>query len=57
LRRLGRDFFADEANLNLMSHATLADAARLAGINKFRIDVVALAGWPSNLLLIAWKDV
>lgn len=56
LRRLGRDFFADEANLNLMSRATLADAARLAGIDNFAIETVALCGWPSNLLLIARKD-
>src|SRR5262245_52937613 len=56
LRRLGRDFFAHEANLNLMSRTTLTDAARLARIGKFQIEAVSLAGWPSNLLLIAWKD-
>jgi hypothetical protein len=55
LRGLGRDFFADEANLNLMSRATLAHAARLGGIDNFRIETVSLAGWPSNLLLIARK--
>ena len=37
LRGLGRDFFAEEANLNLMSRATLADAARAASIENFRI--------------------
>ena len=57
LRRLGREFFADEANLNLMSRATLAHAARLAGIDNFRVETVSLAGWPSNLLLIARKDI
>jgi SAM-dependent methyltransferase len=57
LRRLGRDFFADEANLNLMSHASLADAARSGGIKNFRVDSVSLAGWPSNLLLIAKKGI
>jgi hypothetical protein len=55
LRKLGRDFFADEANLNLMSHASLVDAARCGGIDNFRVETVSLAGWPSNLLLIAKK--
>jgi SAM-dependent methyltransferase len=55
LRGLGRDFFAQEANLNLMSRASLADAARAGGIDDFRIETVSLAGWPSNLLLIARK--
>jgi hypothetical protein len=55
LRSLGRDFFAEESNLNLMSRSTLADAARAAGVENFRIETVSLAGWPSNLLLIARK--
>jgi hypothetical protein len=55
LRRIGRDFFADEANLNLMSRSTLADAAQSAGITNFRIESVMLLGWSSNLLLIASK--
>jgi SAM-dependent methyltransferase len=55
LRKLGRDFFADEANLNLMSQASLVDAARCGGIDNFRVETVSLAGWPSNLLLIAKK--
>jgi hypothetical protein len=55
LRTLGRDFFADEANLNLMSQASLADAAHSGSIDNFRIETVSLAGWPSNLLLIAQK--
>jgi hypothetical protein len=50
---LGRDFFADEANLNLLSRRSLAVAAHAAGIATFRIETVALLGWPSNLLLIA----
>ncbi len=56
LRGLGRDFFSDEANLNLMSRSTLADAARSAGITDFRVESVLLLGWASNLLLIARKD-
>jgi hypothetical protein len=55
LRGMGRDFFAQEENLNLMSRATLAEAARAAGIGDFRIETVSLFGWPSNLLLIARK--
>ena len=56
LRGIGRDFFSDEANLNLMSRSTLADAAQSAGITNFRIDSVMLLGWASNLLLIANKE-
>lgn len=55
LRLMGRDFFADEANLNLMSRSSLADAARAAGIREFHIETVSLMGWPSNLVLIARK--
>jgi SAM-dependent methyltransferase len=55
LRKLGRDFFAEEANLNLMSQASLADAARSGGIDNYRLETVSLVGWPSNLLLIAEK--
>jgi hypothetical protein len=56
LRRMGRDFFAEEANLNLMSRATLDVAAREAGVPAPRHASVALMGWPTNLLLIAEKD-
>lgn len=51
----GRQFFALEANLNLMSRTTLMQAAtqaRAAERFKLEIDTVALGGWPSNLLLI-----
>ncbi len=54
-RALGREFFADEANLNLLTPSTLAKAAKAAGISKFRVDSVSLAGWPTNLLLVAKK--
>jgi hypothetical protein len=56
MRRTGRSFFADEANLNLMTARELAAAAAAAeGIRRFEVTVsnVTLAGWPSNLLLIA----
>jgi SAM-dependent methyltransferase len=55
LRKVGRDFFADEANLNLMSQTSLAAAARSGGLDNFRLETVSLGGWPSNLLLIAEK--
>ena len=55
LRRVGLVFFADEANLNLMTRGELR---RIVGtMNDFAFDVsaVALAGWPSNLLLIGHR--
>lgn len=54
-KALGRGFFADEQNLHLLSPGTLAQAAREAGIERFRIGSVSLAGWPTNLLLVAKK--
>ena len=54
-RALGREFFADENNLNLMTPRTLAKAARAAGIMDFRVESVSLGGWPTNLLLVAKK--
>ncbi len=56
LTAIGQPFFADEENLNLLSPASLAEAARAAGIPRFRIASVSLAGWPTNLLLIARKS-
>jgi hypothetical protein len=55
LRRTGRDFFADEANLNLMTRGNLHAAAVAAGIAEATIKSVNLGGWPSNLLLVARK--
>src|SRR6516225_10086148 len=52
-KALGRDFFADEQNLHLLSPSTLAQTARAAGIEWFRIESVSLAAWPTNLLLVA----
>ena len=51
MRRTGRSFFAEEANLNLMTGRELSRAA--AGADRFEHDVswVLLGGWPSNLLL------
>lgn len=55
MHHTGRDFFASEDNLNLMSSNSLRRAAEAAGAcDKFRtrIDNVRLGGWPSNLLLV-----
>jgi ubiquinone/menaquinone biosynthesis C-methylase UbiE len=51
-KTLGLEFFADEANLNLMSRGQLKAIARK--LEGFRIDVRdhKLLGWPSNLLLV-----
>jgi Methyltransferase domain len=51
MRRTGRDFFADEANLNLMTGKEVAAAADgVAGFER-ELSYVSLAGWPSNILL------
>jgi len=50
---LGREFFAKEENLNLLSQSGLAQTAASAGIGTFKISSVALMGWPTNLLLFA----
>jgi ubiquinone/menaquinone biosynthesis C-methylase UbiE len=55
LRGIGRAFFADEENLNLLARKDLCSVTRAAGIDRFQIDTVSLAGWPTNLLLIARK--
>jgi hypothetical protein len=51
MRSTGRAFFADEANLNLMTGKEVATAAD--GVAGFESDLsyVSLAGWPSNILL------
>jgi hypothetical protein len=51
---VGKGFFAEEANLNLMSASDLASACAAANIDgfKWQIETASLAGWPSNLLLV-----
>ncbi len=56
LRRVGLGPLAAEENLNLMSRRDLTEAARAAGIADARIAGARLAGWTSNLLLIACKQ-
>ena len=55
LRWIGRDFFAEEANLNLLTARSLRQAALSGGVERFAVETVALAGWPTNLLLVASK--
>jgi hypothetical protein len=51
MHRIGRAFFADEANLNLMTGGEVAMAADgVAGFER-ELSYVSLAGWPSNILL------
>ena len=52
LGALGKDFYAREENLNLLSGHTLRGTAATAGIENVAIDSVSLLGWPTNLLLI-----
>ncbi len=56
MRRLGYGFFAAEENLNLLSRGRIHEA--VAGIKGWRFEVVTakLLGWPSNLLLFAYRD-
>jgi SAM-dependent methyltransferase len=52
MRSTGRDFFADESNLNLLDARNLASITRYVEDFTFRISSVSLWYWPSNLLLI-----
>lgn len=51
MRRTGREFFAEERNLNLMTAATLSGVGSANLDFTHRVSSVSLAGWPSNLLL------
>ena len=53
LRLRGLKQLASEDHLNLLSASVLKRIAKHAGIENFRITSVAVAGWPSNLLLYA----
>jgi hypothetical protein len=56
LKGLRKGFFAREENLNILSRRDLAQLAREVGIEQFDIRVVALLGWPTNLLLYAKRS-
>ncbi|HST46125.1 MAG TPA: methyltransferase domain-containing protein [Luteimonas sp.] len=55
LKTIGHVDLAQEQHLNLLGRRELAAACVQAGLEAWRIDSVALGGWPSNLLLIARK--
>lgn len=55
LRKIGLEFFAKEANLNIMSRRTLFVAAEAAGIRSFEISSARLAGLSTNLMLVGRK--
>jgi SAM-dependent methyltransferase len=55
LRRLGLDFFAQEAHLNLLSRRELRGLAGEDDDIEFSVTSVALLGWPSNLLLVGLR--
>jgi ubiquinone/menaquinone biosynthesis C-methylase UbiE len=55
LRRTGRQFFAEESNLNLLTPSELRSASLLANSrSQFHIEatMMRLAFWPANLILI-----
>lgn len=56
LRFLGHETLAQEAHLNLLSRAHLRRVALAAGIERPRVIGARLAGWTSNLLLVARKN-
>lgn len=55
-RRTSYSFFADEANLNLLSRRDLRRLCGALPVASVRIRSLRLLGWPSNLLLIANKQ-
>ena len=54
-RILGYEFFADEANLNLMSRSDLKTIAQQFGNYLITVRDRKLLGWPSNLFLIGQR--
>jgi hypothetical protein len=53
LRRLGRDFYADESTLNLLGRSDLRRLAAESGLRSVGIEGVRLLGWETNLALHA----
>lgn len=56
LRRIGLDFFADEAHLNLLGAADLRVLCSDLGATHVDIQPMRLAGWTSNLMLFLEKS-
>jgi ubiquinone/menaquinone biosynthesis C-methylase UbiE len=51
LTKSGRDFFADEANLNLMTPHELRQIAAELGLGGLTVSSMSLGLWPANLVL------
>lgn len=56
LRRTGRVFFADEANLNLLDAQTLRTLAAPLGATELRVVKMRLLGLASNLVLVLRRN-
>ena len=56
-RMRGLDFFSREENLNLLSAFELRRIAIAAGLENCEVRTASLAGWPSNLLLSAYRSL
>lgn len=56
LTSLGKDFFAKEENLNLMTPADVARACANLGLKGAAVKSMPLCGWPANILLTIKKD-
>jgi SAM-dependent methyltransferase len=54
-KTLGLEFFADEANLNLMSRGELKAIGGTLGGYRIAVRDRRLLGWPSNLLLVGQR--
>jgi hypothetical protein len=55
LRQIGRDFFASEDNLNLLTAGEIVRMCQRIGAPDYRVSTVRLAGLSTNLLLSARK--
>ena len=54
IRGIGKGFFADEGNLNLVGPGELGRIIASVDLSRFdvRVSAVSLVGWPANLLII-----
>ena len=53
LKAVGKDFYATEENLNLLSEADLMRLAAQGGLTNKQVLSVGMFGWPTNLLFLA----
>ncbi|MDR2708920.1 MAG: class I SAM-dependent methyltransferase [Elusimicrobiota bacterium] len=55
LKIIGKDFFAIEENLNLLTKKEIRNLCKQNGIEKLKILTINFLGFPSNLLLVIEK--